>query len=79
MSLIVSHTHSELFFKVGTSGRTCAGVRSAGLAAGVSAGRPAALLLPRTVTVMTAKLCTHEGSLGGAAAARFHCGRQEQQ
>lgn len=70
-------THSELFLKVGTSGQTWAGVRSAGLAAGVSTGCPAALLLPRTVPIMTAKLCAHEGSLGGAAAARFDCGRQD--
>lgn len=52
-------------------------VWSAGLAAGVSTGRPAALLLPGTVSVVTAELCAHEGPPGGAAAARLHCRRQQ--
>lgn len=47
-------------------------VQSAGLAAVVPAGGPAALLFSRTLSVMVAVLGTHGGSLGRSAAASFH-------
>lgn len=65
-------------FKKALQGPTGVGVWSVGLAAGMSAGCLAALLFLWTLTIMTAKLCTHEGSLGGATAPRFNYGGQEQ-
>lgn len=47
-------------------------VQSAGLAAGVAAGCLAALLLPRTLTVVVAVLGAHGGPLGQSAAAPLH-------
>lgn len=47
-------------------------VQSAGLAAGVAAGRPAALLLSWTLTIMVAVLGTHGSSLGQSTATRLH-------
>lgn len=50
---------------------------SAGLAAGVAAGGPAALLLLWTLPVVVAELGTHVGSLGASTAAWLHWGDRE--
>lgn len=48
-------------------------VQSAGLAAGVAAGCPAAFLLSWTLTIMVAVLSTHGSSLGLSASTSLHC------
>ena len=47
-------------------------VQSAGLAAGVAARGPAALLLPGTLAVLVAELGAHVGGLGRQATPRLH-------
>lgn len=51
---------------------TVLSVQSAGLAASVATSGLATLLLPWTLTIVIAVLCTHRGSLGWTAASSFH-------